>query len=358
MIIKVKIYQKKSLVRRNVISQYVNIISSRSYVKILYKVKNLLADRDFLFESSSSILVFIYAHVIDARTTEIIVRNKFAKSMKISKNFRLEIAQKIQYDDCFYASQEHQLTVQTSKKNSIIEDLKVDLTFEEIADLTLEEDVERSRSSSENSKIRVIADEMKKKSEEKISFDVTVFDDEREKQKFDRLINRFSEIWKNEEFIDVQKKQWMRLSLKKQWQDKLIVKIKIYSLDTNDRKVINDIFNRLQTQSRLKFTIVATSFAYSVFVVWTIKNDVRKKRAIMNIRELNNLFVSDIYFVSSQFEIIDDLLECKYLSILDANAFFYQWRIQLNDDYKQTVVTSRDQKTFLILIMNNRNSIA
>ncbi len=194
MIIKVKIYQKKSLVRRNVISQYVNIISSRSYVKILYKVKNLLADRDFLFESSSSILVFIYAHVIDARTTEIIVRNKFAKSMKISKNFRLEIAQKIQYDDCFYASQEHQLTVQTSKKNSIIEDLKVDLTFEEIADLTLEEDVERSRSSSENSKIRVIADEMKKKSEEKISFDVTVFDDEREKQKFDRLINRFSEI--------------------------------------------------------------------------------------------------------------------------------------------------------------------
>jgi hypothetical protein len=114
--------------------------------------------------------------------------------MKISKNFRLEIAQKIQYDDCFYASQEHQLTVQTSKKNSIIEDLKVDLTFEEIADLTLEEDVERSRSSSENSKIRVIADEMKKKSEEKISFDVTVFDDEREKQKFDRLINRFSEI--------------------------------------------------------------------------------------------------------------------------------------------------------------------
>jgi hypothetical protein len=172
------------------------------------------------------------------------------------------------------------------------------------------------------------------------------------------LINRFSEIWKNEEFIDVQKKQWMRLSLKKQWQDKLIVKIKIYSLDTNDRKVINDIFNRLQTQSRLKFTIVATSFAYSVFVVWTIKNDVRKKRAIMNIRELNNLFVSDIYFVSSQFEIIDDLLECKYLSILDANAFFYQWRIQLNDDYKQTVVTSRDQKTFLILIMNNRNSIA
>jgi hypothetical protein len=194
-----------------------------------------------------------------------------------------------------------------------------------------------------------------KKSSKKISRSKLLF--MKTKQKFDKLINEFSEIWKNERFIDVSKKQWMRLSLKKEWQDKLIVKIKIYSLDTNDRKVINDIFNCLQTQSKLKFTIVAISFAYSVFFMWTIKIDVRKKRAIMNIRELNNFLVSDVYFVSSQFEIIDDLLECKYLSILDANAFFYQWRVHSNDVYKQTVVTHRDQKTFLIFIMSNRNSM-
>jgi short-subunit dehydrogenase len=65
----------------------------------------------------------------------------------------------------------------------------------------------------------------------------------------------------------VSEKQWMRLSLKKEWQDKLIVKIKIYSLDTNDRKIVNDIFNRLQAQNKLKFIIAAISFAYSVFVV-------------------------------------------------------------------------------------------
>jgi hypothetical protein len=149
----------------------------------------------------------------------------------------------------------------------------------------------------------------------------------------------------------------MRLSLKNEWQDKLIVKIKIYSLNTNDKKIVNDTFNRLQTQNKLKFTIVATSFAYSVFVVWMIKNDVRKERAIVNIRELNNLLVSDAYSVSSQFEIIDDLLECKYLSMLDVNAFFYQWRIHSNDVYKQTIVTHREQKTFLISIMKNRNFV-
>ncbi len=44
----------------------------------------------------------------------------------------------------------------------------------------------------------------------------------------------------------------------------------------------------------------------------------------MNIKNLNALLISNVYLVSSQFEVIDDLLKCKYLSILDANAFFYQ----------------------------------
>jgi hypothetical protein len=58
--------------------------------------------------------------------------------------------------------------------------------------LTVEEN--KSRSSSKNSKIRVAADQMNEKSEEKISFEVTAFDDEYEKQKFDKLINEFSKI--------------------------------------------------------------------------------------------------------------------------------------------------------------------
>jgi hypothetical protein len=52
----------------------------------------------------------------------------------------------------------------------------------------------RSRSSSKNSKIRVVADQIDEKFEKKISFEITAFDDEEEKQKFDKLINEFSEI--------------------------------------------------------------------------------------------------------------------------------------------------------------------
>jgi hypothetical protein len=112
--IEIKIHQRESFVRRNVINQFVNIISSEAYVKISYKMKNLFSNRDFLFESSSEVSIFIYAHVINARITDVIVRNESAKSMKISRNFKLKVAQKIQYDDCFHVSQKHHLTLQTS----------------------------------------------------------------------------------------------------------------------------------------------------------------------------------------------------------------------------------------------------
>ncbi len=352
LIIEVKIHQRESFVKRNVVNQFAILVSFDFYVKIFYKIKNLFTNRDFLFESSSEVSIFIYTHVIDARTTDVIIRNEFAKLMKISRNFKLKMTQKIQYDDCFHVSQKHHLTLQTFKKNSIFEDLNVELTIERNFN------VDRSRSSSKNSKVRVSADQIDEKFEEKISFDVIVYENESEKQKFDKLINEFSQIWKNEEFIDVLKKQWMRFSLKKSWQDKMIVKTKIYSLKTDDRKVINDIFNRLQTQNRLKFTIETTSFNYSVFVMWIVKNDVRKDKIIVNIQDLNALLISNVYSVSSQSEIIDDLLECKYLSILNVNAFFYQWRVHSKDVYKQTIMIHREQKIFLIFIMNNRNSIA
>jgi hypothetical protein len=110
------------------------------------------------------------------------MRNEFERIMKISKNFKLEMTQKIQYENFFYASQEHHLTLQILKKNHMNKILTVDTTLK------------RSRLSSKNSKIRIFADEIDEKFEEKISFEMIAYENEREKQKFDRLINEFSEI--------------------------------------------------------------------------------------------------------------------------------------------------------------------
>lgn len=149
----------------------------------------------------------------------------------------------------------------------------------------------------------------------------------------------------------------MRLFLREHWQNELSSKIKIYSFDIKNRKIIDDTFDRLQIQKRLKFINVTTSFSYSVFVVWTIKDEIRKKRIIVNIKELNKLIVSNVYSVLSQIKIIFDFLNCFHLSVLNANAFFYQWRIHSQDIYKQTMITHREQETFLISIMSCRNSM-
>jgi hypothetical protein len=101
LIIDVKIHQRESFVRRNVVNQFAIVISSEFYVNIFYKIKNLFSNRDFLFESFSEVSIFIYAHVIDAWTTDVIVRNESTKSMKISKNFKLEVAQKFSTKTAF-----------------------------------------------------------------------------------------------------------------------------------------------------------------------------------------------------------------------------------------------------------------
>ena len=79
---------------------------------------------------------------------------------------------------------------------------------------------------------------------------------------------------------------------------------------------------------------------------------------MIDIRDLNDLIVPDVYFVSLQTDIITRLLECTHLSILDAMSFFYQWLIHLNHRYMLTVVSHRGQKIFNVSIMRYMNSIA
>ena len=78
---------------------------------------------------------------------------------------------------------------------------------------------------------------------------------------------------------------------------------------------------------------------------------------MINIRDLNDLIVSDVYLVSLQTDIIARLLECTYLSILDAMLFFYQWLIYLNHRYMLTMISYRGQKTFNVSIMRYMNFI-
>ncbi len=163
---------------------------------------------------------------------------------------------------------------------------------------------------------------------------------------FSKLVDQYSNLWKNEEFVNLSQNQWMRIFLRSDWEIRIFEKIKIYSLKIEDKKLMNQIFDDLQTKERLKYITTSTLFNYSVFVVWKLINDKKKERIIINIRDLNVITLLDAYFLSLQSDIISTIKKCNYLFVIDCASFFHQWRIHSKNRHKLIVVFHRDQKTF------------
>jgi hypothetical protein len=127
-------------------------------------------------------------------------------------------------------------------------------------------------------------------------------------------------------------------------------------LRLKDKKLVDQTFDDLQDKERLKFTTKFTSFSYFVFVVWKNVNDKRKRRVVVNIRDLNAIILFDVYSLSLQFDVISVVKKCHFLSIINCASFFYQWRVHSENRHKLIVVSHRDQKIFQIAIMNYKNS--
>ena len=257
------------------------------------------------------------------------IKNEFVNIVKVSRRTRLNQISKMNCDNCFQIS-EINMIIKFSKKNKLKQTF---VTISMISTIKLT-----------NMKIKLFNEFM-------------IYENENAKKAYTSFINEFSILWKNHEFINVFESNWMRISLKNNWQFKIIEKFKIYSLETKDKKILNNTFDNFHKKNRLKWTNQTILFSYSIFIAWRIVNDVRKKRIIVNIRELNDIIISDVYSISSQSEIINDFKNCTHIFVFDANFFFYQWKMHSSDIYKLTVMTHRKQKIFLISIMSCRNSV-
>ena len=135
-------------------------------------------------------------------------------------------------------------------------------------------------------------------------------------------------------------------------------KVKVYSLEIRDRKIVDNTFDELQRQSKLSYITKSTLFSFSCFVVWKESEsfDKRKDRIVVDIRDLNAISQFDAYSISLQIDVLQAVQNCIYISIIDCFEFFYQWRIHSSDRHKLIVVTHREQKTFNVAVMSYRNS--
>ena len=180
------------------------------------------------------------------------------------------------------------------------------------------------------------------------SIDIKIFVD---------IVEKFSTLWKNIEFVELSKKNWMRISLKSNWEKRVFDKTKIYFLKTRDKKLIDKTFDELHELKRLNWANEFIFFNYSTFCVWKIVNDEKKNRIIIDIRKLNAITQSDAYSLFLQSDIIAVVRDCSFISVINAFVFFYQWRVHSKNRHKLIVVIHRNQESFNVAMMNYKNSL-
>jgi hypothetical protein len=191
---------------------------------------------------------------------------------------------------------------------------------------------------------------------EKSSNEITIYDAFTIRQQLFDTVEKYS-LWnKTKNFvINVSKNEWMSITLKS---NAKIEFAKIYSMSLKERKLIDEIFDKLHNQRKMHWIKKSIAHEAFVFVVWRMINDEKKKRIVVDIRDLNKIAKSDFYFMSLQSNIIAAVAECKLIFVIDVAAFFYQFRVRSKNRHKLIVVSHREQEYFFVAFMSFKNSFA
>ena len=201
--------------------------------------------------------------------------------------------------------------------------------------------------------------------EMKLPNGVTIYGNDPVAVKLAEVVNRYPEVWENPGgFANVPENEWMRVPLIDDWQSKIkAMRLgRVYSLGPVERQLVDEMFDKLHQQGRMQWASNHSPSGYPVFVAWRTQykdgNAVKKGRVVVDIRNLNKITVPDIYPTPSQSDILAALANKRYISVVDAVSFFYQWRIHPDDRNRLTVVSHRGQETFNVAIMGYMNSAA
>ena len=63
----------------------------------------------------------------------------------------------------------------------------------------------------------------------------------------------------------------------------------------------------------------------------------------MDVKSLNAIILTDVYALLLQLDVIMEVRDCRYITVVDCFSFFYQWRVHPKDRHKLTVVTHQGQ---------------
>ena len=123
----------------------------------------------------------------------------------------------------------------------------------------------------------------------------------------------YSSIWGPANgVVNVPEDQWMSIPTLPEAKSE---PAEVYPLSPEDRKFVDNEFDRLHQQGKMSWTTGPTPYAYPCFVVWRTINihgkpPERKGRVVIDIRELNKISMFDAYPMTLQKDIISAVLGC------------------------------------------------
>ena len=320
-------------IKRVVTCSAVNAISSHfnKFIAAIVRDKfKHFSNRDFMFHSNHDKRLDmkddVLFHVVNVNFLCVHIRNTFNDTVIISRRWRLNTLQEYENDECYLISSENTY-----------------FAFEQwiihIQKLT----------------IRALLITFNEKT---LFNEIIIYDTFDTASILTKVANHYLRLWLNDEkIINISSEKWMSITLKS---DAKIAAAKMYSLNSKEKQIVNQKFDKLHSQNRMQYSSKSTVHSYSVFVIWRtiLRSDqksVKKERVMIDIRTLNKITEIDTYSMSLQFDIIVSMIECKFIFIVDATTFFHQWKIKLFDRYKLTVVTHREQKQFNVDVMKFKN---
>ena len=310
--------------------------SSAAAIPIKLRGKGTLPKRrDFLFDPAKPSARLgsgggIVAHLVDADTAFVEVRNTTDKLVTIAKDCRLGYITDIDVDRYFLATPEDR----DLATGPITTNPSTDLPHPH-------------------------PPKSKQVFESTLENGITIYGDEDVRKQLAEVTSAYLKLWQdNPETVDIPEEQYLTIPLKPEAQ---VEASKVYPLGPRDQAIVDKEFNRLHEQGKMEWTTKPTRHSYPVFVVWkTIyhagKEPERKGRVVVDIRGLNNITEMDSYPIPLQSDITAAVQGCRYISTTDAASFFYQWAVARNDRHKLTVVSHRGQEQFQVAVMGYKNS--
>lgn len=354
------------------------IVPAHTVIPVPIHHLSIPSDRDFMFEPGE-VNFSLYAHMMNSATEAVLVRNDEDRPIRIPRNLRLGYITEVDYPNAFYAGSA--FPESSSSSNQYDEDA----TSDDIADLARRRPKEEHKKSwfkkvlaacatvaiavggtaspstiHGDALVATAAPEVDLSSECVLPNGVTIHNSgAKAVQAFTQIVEEYSTIWTDQGFAKLPEEHWMRIPLKADWEDNIPGKIKVYPLGTRDREFIDQTFDELHRLGRMDWTNISTSFSYPCFVVWrTLSDGTKKGRVVVDVRGLNAISLPDVYALPLQSEVIMDVRDCRYITVVDCSSFFYQWRVHRSDRHKLTVVTHRGQESFNVAVMGYKNSPA